>query len=113
MATMKEFFAAGLAAETSREDRDSARKTLRKVAQERCPDELNALDKASDELKSAEEQFARVCGEIMQATMHEMEAGMRAAAIEQMKAHAAVCREDRCAIKAMLAEHTARVAGAN
>lgn len=64
MGDMKDFFhsmarlsSAGLAVEEAREVRERARNDLRKVAAERCPEELAALDRASDVVKAAEERL--------------------------------------------------------
>ena len=60
MGQMKEYFLAGLAVEEAIERRDNAREALREAAAKACPEELKALNEASEHLANVEKHLNQV-----------------------------------------------------
>ena len=93
---MKDFFAAGLALEEAREDRERARERLREAAAKVCPTELAALEAASDALRHAEEGFAKA-GAL--AAFGGIEMARRA-----LEEHSQKCDDPNCVVRKKLQE---------
>lgn len=91
MPGLKDFFAAGLAMEAAREAREVARNRLRDAAAVHCPEELAALNRASDAVRAAEQSFAQA--------MESVATQQRDAAHQQLHACGIDCGDTKCPIK--------------
>lgn len=100
MRTLKEFFQAGVKVEEAKEVREKARAVLREAAQLHLPNELAALDHASDQLKEAEKEFADVA-------MSMITDAERSVQRQAMIDHVATCDDPNCAVKKALAAGSA------
>lgn len=95
MATMKDYFLAGLAVEEAIEKRDRARGDMRVAAKKACPNELRALDAATDALKVAEARLVDVMQDVAKGQAGQAAGAMREWAVE----HAKTCDNPECEIK--------------
>lgn len=93
--SMKAYFLAGLAVEEAIERRERARANLRTAAEKVCPDEIRALDAASEALKQAETNLAHVMQNMIKGQAGEA----RAAVQKWAEDHAATCDNPACEIK--------------
>lgn len=93
---VKSFFIAGLAMENARERKEAAGREFRRIAAERCPEELALFDKMKGELSDAEKRFA--------ASMSSMAEEQRHSAHAMLHAHGVQCGDRNCTM------HTASLA---
>ncbi len=95
MASMRDYFLAGLALEEANEKRDRARAELREACKRACPDELAKLDVASDGVAKAEARLAHTMQALVKGQANEVRAEMN----QWAQQHAVTCDNPECEIK--------------
>lgn len=98
---MKTFYTAGLLVEDARERRDEARARLREAALVHCPEELAALDRASEAVEAAEKNAAEVITALLQGKTYD-----KATVQDAAKAHRKSCNSPSCETCKALAQAT-------